>query len=108
MVWRRDRKLLREKRFVVHPCLAEVVLAVFADGEEEGGVTVCESGFDELVEVVVMTSKPGLRLFLMALEFPMRGKFFGLAGLALLRVWGRVRGVRYWGSSRLNGIHPHA
>lgn len=72
------------------------------------GFAVCESGFDELVEVVVMTSEPGLLLFLMALGFPMRGKFFGLAGLALLHVWGRVRGVRYWGSSRSNGIHPHA
>ena len=97
---------MQKQCFIIHPCLAEVVLAVFVDGEEKGYVTVCESGFDELVEVVEMTGEPGLRLFLMALGFPMRGKFFGLAGLALLRVGGRVRGGRCLGSSRSNGIRP--
>jgi hypothetical protein len=53
------------------------VLAVFADGEEKGGVTVCESGFDELVEVVVMTSEPGLQLFSWLWDFQCRANFPG-------------------------------
>ena len=77
MSGRGDGELLREKCFVVHPCLAEVVLAVFADGEEEGGVAICESSFDELVEVVVMTSEPGLRLFSWLWDFQCMANFSG-------------------------------
>jgi hypothetical protein len=73
--WAGRCELLREKRFAVHPCLAEVVLAVFADGEEEGGVSVCESGFDELIEVVVMTSEAGLRLFSWLWDFQCTANF---------------------------------